>query len=315
MAAAPKPKRGEAIPIDWGALVGLRLRARAVAEGVYAGAHRSTRRGPGVEFGGHRPYVSGDDLRFLDRRSMLRHDRLMIRQFETETDRALWLVVDATASMAFRGTGAPGAKLAYAAVCAAGLARIALASGDPVGLEWIGGHGVRPLPATAGREGFERVLGALESAAAGGDARFDDAAVERALAPVARRARRGSTIVLLSDLLDLPPRARAAFCALATAPGVPGAGRTLVVVRVLDPVEADLSFDGTVRLRAMEGDHVVEADVATVRAEYQARLEAIASGWERELEARGGRLVRAVSRDEPADVVRRVVQAVAEAHR
>jgi hypothetical protein len=56
--------------IDWGSLAPLRLRARVVAEGVYAGAHRSARRGAGVEFGGHRPYVPGDDLRWLDRASI-----------------------------------------------------------------------------------------------------------------------------------------------------------------------------------------------------------------------------------------------------
>ena len=109
------------LPIDWGELVPLRLRARVVAEGVYAGAHRSVRKGAGVEFGGHRQYVPGDDLRFIDRRSLLRHDRLMLREFETETDRALWLCVDASASMAYRGEGAPGAKLAYAGLLAAAL--------------------------------------------------------------------------------------------------------------------------------------------------------------------------------------------------
>lgn len=36
--------------VDWGSLAPLRLRARLVAEGVYAGSHRSARRGSGVEF-------------------------------------------------------------------------------------------------------------------------------------------------------------------------------------------------------------------------------------------------------------------------
>src|ERR1700745_1820346 len=98
------------LALDWGSLAPLRLRARLVAEGVYAGSHRSARRGAGVEFGGHRQYVPGDDLRWLDRRSLLLHDRLLVRQFETETDRALRLVVDATASMGYRGREAPAAK-------------------------------------------------------------------------------------------------------------------------------------------------------------------------------------------------------------
>ena len=50
----------------------------------------------------------------LDVRSLLRHDHLLVRQFETETDRALRLVVDATASMGYRGTTAPASKIAWA---------------------------------------------------------------------------------------------------------------------------------------------------------------------------------------------------------
>ena len=301
------PSASARIPIDWGSLVPLRLRSKTIAEGVYAGMHRSVPRGPGVEFGGHRPYTPGDDLRFIDRRSLLRHDRLMVREFETETDRALWMVVDATASMSYRGPDAPGAKVAYAAVCAAGMARVALASGDPVGLSWIGGDGVRPLPAMGGREAFERVLGTLEGAGAAGDAAGDDQAMDRALMPIARRARRGATVVLFSDLLDLPPGALQSFVALATG------GRTPVVVWVLDPAEAALSFTGNVRLRALEGDVVVEADADAVRATYLERLKAIGDGWQRELTARGGRFVACTSGDDPATVVRRVVRSLGEA--
>lgn len=301
----PAPKRAArpAFPIDWGALAPLRLTARAVADGVFAGMHRSIRKGPGVEFGGQRPYVPGDDLRFFDRRALLRHDRLMIREFETETDRAVWLCIDASASMAWRGPKAPGAKLAYAALLAAAAARVAVASGDPVGLAWIGGEDTRDLPAVAGREGYERLLGALESAAGAQDLSGDEAAVERALAPVARKARRGSVIVLISDLLDLPGRALAAFGALATG------GRALIAVQVLDPAEAVLDFKGHVRLRAVEGGAVVEADADAVRAEYQARLAAIAASWERELTGRGGRLIRATTADDATEVVRAIVGA------
>jgi len=299
----------KAFPIDWGALAPLRLKARAVAEGVYAGQHRSFRKGAGVEFGGQRPYVPGDDLRFFDRRALLRHDRLMVREFETETDRALWLCLDATASMSYRGDGAPGAKLAFAGLVAAALARVAVISGDPVGLAWIGGAGVHGLPPMAGREAFERIVGSIEGAAAAGDASADDAAVGRALAPVGRRARRGSVIVLLSDFLDLPPRALASFAALATG------GRALVAVRVLDPAERDLAFSGTVRLRALEGGAVVEADADAVRAAYRERLAGVAGAWADELEARGGRFVDAVTSDPATEVVRAILLAAAEARR
>ena len=289
--------------LDWGSLAPLRLRARLVAEGVYAGAHRSARRGAGVEFGGHRPYTPGDDLRWLDRRSLLRHDRLLVRQFETETDRALRLVVDATASMGYRGESAPGAKLAFSALCAAALARIAIGSGDPVGLTYFGGDGPsRSLPVSSGREAFERVVASLEGATAGGDAQVDREVLDRGLGGVARAARRGSIVVVLSDLVDLPDEAAQSIAAVASR------GRVLIVVQTLDPDEATFPFDGTVRLRALEGNVVVETDMEA-KDRYLAAMAALQREWEEALVARGARLIRATTSDDPVRVVRNILEA------
>ena len=290
--------------IDWGSLAPLRLRARAVAEGVYAGMHRSARRGAGVEFGGYREYTPGDDLRWLDRRSFLRHDRLVVRQFETETDRALRLVVDATSSMAYRGATAPGAKIAWCALVAAALTRVALASGDPVGLTFLGGTNAPGLPRSSGREQFERVLAALESVQAGGDAQLDRKLLDEALEALARTSRRGTVIVVLSDLLDLPADAETRIAALGSQ------GRVLCVVQTLDPDEALFPFEGTVRLRAMEGSFVVETDAETTRERYLAALEAARANWETALLQRGGRFLRATTADDPVRVVREILEAV-----
>jgi uncharacterized protein (DUF58 family) len=291
--------------IDWGELAPLRLRAREAAEGVYAGMHRSARRGSGVEFGGHREYLPGDDLRWLDRRSLLRHDRLVVRQFETETERALCLLVDASASMAFRGPGAPGAKLAFASVVAAALARIAIASGDPVSLAFLGGaRDLRPVPRAGGREQFERIVASLEAAEPGGDARTSGVLLERALQSVAQATRKGAILVVLSDLVDLPDGAAARVAELASR------GRILVVVETLDPSESAFPYRGTVRLRALEGDLVVETDADTTRDRYLAALASLSAEWERALIGRGGRLVRAATSDAAVKVVRDVVDAV-----
>jgi uncharacterized protein (DUF58 family) len=290
--------------IDWGELAPLRLRARHVAEGVYAGMHRSARRGAGVEFGGFREYVVGDDLRWLDRRSLLRHDRLVVRQFETETDRAVCLLVDASASMGFRGPDAPGAKLAFAAVVAAALARIALAGGDPVSLTFLGGERAAPIPRSSGREQFERVVAALESVQPAGDAPGDVAMLDRALQQLARTTRRGAIVVVLSDLLDLPPAAADRVSALASH------GRALAVVQTLSPAEARFPFSGTVRLRALEGGAVVETDADTTRDEYLAALAELTQRYEETIVRRGGRFLGALTSDDPVGVVRTVVQSL-----
>ena len=193
----------------------------------------------------------------------------MVKQFETETDRALRLVIDATASMGYRGAKAPGAKLAWAAVVAAALAHLAGSSGDPVGLTYFGGgDDTRSVPVAAGREAFERIVGSLEAATAGGDARFDAKVIDRALGGIARSARRGSIVVILSDLLDLPEVAADRIAAVATG------GRVVVVVQLLDPDEATFPFEGTLRLKALEGA-VVETDAEATRAQYLQALAAL----------------------------------------
>lgn len=245
--------------------------------------------------------MPGDDLRWLDRHALMRHGRLLIREFETETDRTLRLVVDASASMAYRSETAPGAKLAYASVLAAALARIAVAGGDPVALDWIAGEERHPLPALGGREAFERIVSALEMVQPGGDASFDTKAVDRAFAAVARHARRGSIIVLFSDFIDLPPETLERFAALGSL------GRSLIAVRILDPMEANFSFDGPVLLRSSEGNVVVETDAVAARAGYLEALEKIAKVWDARLSAAGGRLVRAVTTDDAVSVVREIV--------
>jgi uncharacterized protein (DUF58 family) len=290
--------------IDWGELAPLQLRARQVAEGVYAGMHRSARRGAGVEFGGYREYVPGDDLRWLDRRSLLRHERLVVRQFETETDRALCLLVDASASMGFRGPSAPGAKLAFAALVAAALARIALSSGDPVSLSFFGGDRAAPIPRSAGRDQFERIVAGLETVQPGGDALADAGMLDRALQSLSRATRRGAIVVVLSDLLDLPSDAVDRISALASG------GRVLAVVQTLDPAEAAFPFVGTVRLRAMEGGAVVETDAETTRDRYLAALAALTRTWEDTVMVRGGRFLRASSKDDPVHVVRAIAQSI-----
>jgi uncharacterized protein (DUF58 family) len=299
-----KARPGIRRAVDWGELAPLRLRARQVAEGIYAGLHRSVLRGAGVEFGGYREYVAGDDLRWLDRRSLLRHERLVVRQFETETDRALCLLVDASASMGFRGPRAPAAKLAFAAVLAAALARVALANGDPVSLTFLAGENGAPIGRSSGREQFERILDAFESMRPWGDVGVSPAALDRTLQSLARGSRKGAIVAVFSDLLDWPAGAADRVAQLASS------GRLLTVVQTLDPAEVDFPFEGTVRLRALEGDWVVETDAATTRDQYLAALAALTGQWRDVVTRRGGRFLTTTTTNAPIAVVRDIVKAI-----
>lgn len=295
-----------------GRLGNLRLRARAVAEGVWSGPHKSRRRGAGIEFGEKRAYAPGDDLRWLDRRSLLALDRLVVRQFETETDRALRVVVDGTASMAFAGvSGERPSKFEVAALLAAALARLAVRGGDPFGLVLLGGAEraeaggdlpLRNLPVRAGKEAWERLVELLEGTTPAGDVTTNTHLAERAYGLLLRGARRGSLLVVLSDLLDRDPEQERLLFGLA------GNGRVLLVVRLLDPDERRFPFTGPTELRAAEGELVRAAD-PSVAAGYEAALREDDARLRQELEARGGRLVLATTNEDPVDIVRRVLDA------
>ena len=60
-------------------LANLQLFARTVMEGFTTGQHASPHKGFSVEFAEHRPYMPGDDLRYLDWRIAGRADRWVVK--------------------------------------------------------------------------------------------------------------------------------------------------------------------------------------------------------------------------------------------
>src|SRR6185436_15320651 len=134
--------------------------------------------------------------------------------------------------------GAMGSKFDFAALVLAALTRVTLAGSDTVSLDWLSGTDRRPLPATGGPEAFERLVDALEGATPDGDMEREPEALERALALVSRRARRGAVLVVASDFLDLPRGAPERIAALSTG------GRVVIGLSVLDPAEASFPFQG-----------------------------------------------------------------------
>ena len=110
----------------------LELRARMVMEGFWKGIHRSPYHGFSVEFSEYRPYVRGDDPRFIDWKVMARNDRAYIKKFEDETNLRAHLLLDRSRSMTYRS--GEYSKADYAATFAATLAYFLMGQQDAVGL-------------------------------------------------------------------------------------------------------------------------------------------------------------------------------------
>src|SRR5690606_19505544 len=65
------------------------IASQKVFAGKLKGERRSKKRGESVEFADHRPYVVGDDLRFIDWNIFGRLDRLFLKMFLEEEDLSL----------------------------------------------------------------------------------------------------------------------------------------------------------------------------------------------------------------------------------
>lgn len=132
------------------------LVSRKRGSGVRAGQRRSNRRGQSQEFADHRPYVPGDDLRFLDWHLYGRLDALWVKLFEEEEDRVVHLLLDSSASM-------QGDKLDVARKIAAALGFVALGHHDRVAVAGLTDKLASYAPPRRGRRSTHALFATLEA--------------------------------------------------------------------------------------------------------------------------------------------------------
>jgi uncharacterized protein (DUF58 family) len=171
----------------------LSIVSRRVATGRAKGERRSFRKGAGVEFQDYRPYVTGDDFRYVDWNIYSRLDKLLLKLFVEEEDLCLHLLVDGSASM---GVGRPP-KLDYALQVAAALGYISLTNLERVALARFSGELAHMLRPRRGRGQILPLLQFLSTIEAAGPTNLNACLVSYAL-----RSRTSGVAVVLTDLLD-----------------------------------------------------------------------------------------------------------------
>ncbi|HSJ64729.1 MAG TPA: DUF58 domain-containing protein [Gemmatimonadaceae bacterium] len=259
------------------------------------GTHVSRLTGASPEFTAYRPYRQGDDPRRLDWKLLARTDRAFLRITSDRATVGTVFVVDASASMAFPEPGRD--KWALAVRIAVGLAAVALASGDPVGLV-ISGERVRLAPPRTRRGTVGELARLLGETEPGGAAALTDA-VDRA--PHVPR------VVLVSDFLgaDGQTLLRAARARLAAGDDVQAVH--VVAREELDPPErAVLAVDP-------ERPTVERALGEETRAGYLAAFGVWREQLARDWRAAGAALHPVVTGEDPATAVRRIAHAALEA--
>src|SRR5262245_49612721 len=187
-------------PAQLSRLGSLPIKARVIVEGALSGLHRASVHGSSVEFSEHKEYSPGDELRHIDWRAYAKVDRYYVKQYEQESQLTVYLVLDASASMAFAGGGL--AKLEYAGLALAALAYLVIQQGDKVGLLACGDHAIETLVPPRGRTThLHDLLSVMDQLMTkGGVGDESPAAALNRIAELARRRR--CLIVLASDLFD-----------------------------------------------------------------------------------------------------------------
>lgn len=246
-------------------LESLEIISRRLRRGRFRGERRSVRRGASVEFADHRPYGTGDDLRFLDWSLYARLRILMTKLYHDEEDLAVHLVLDRSASMDF---GDP-TKALHAKRVVAALGYVALLGQNRVSLWSPGEGGDVELRDLRSPRNAERLLDAIEKAPIGGTSGLDE--------PLRRWAgtrRPRGVLILASDLLHrdgawehMKPLVRG--------------GLEPYCVRILTPEEVSPTIEGDLRLVDSEDATGVDVSVTPkllrlyqeARTDYDRRLD------------------------------------------
>ena len=236
-------------------LDGLKVRARAVVEGVLSGLHKSNLQGQSVEFAQHKEYAPGDELRHLDWKALARFDKYYIKRYEHETNLRSALVVDASGSMGY-GSGTL-TKLDVARTLAGALAYLLVRQQDAAGVSVLAGNTVSDVPPRSSASHLTAVLDTLEAVRAEGPTNLFGAADH-----LAEKLPRRALVMVFSDLFDDRADALARVLALRARK------HDVAVFHLVDPAELTFPFDDPTLFLSMEDDRRIEVHPREIKQSY-----------------------------------------------
>lgn len=224
-------------------LIPVTRRVSGLLHGDYSGLlHRA-----GSELGDTRRYTEGDDVRRIDWPATARTNETQVHDTIADHELEVWLVVDATPSMAF-GT-ARTMKYRLACDVAGAIGYLICQSGNRLGCV-IAGSTERVTP-RSGIDHLAVVLAAIERAGHTGSAGGADPAMALAM-PMSPRTRRG-LVVVVSDFLDAEwPRELSRLTQR----------HDVIAIAVADPREFTLPDVGVIDIQDSETGRVMSVDTS-----------------------------------------------------
>jgi uncharacterized protein (DUF58 family) len=255
-------------------IANLELTAKTVVDGFISGLHRSPDFGFSQEFAEYRPYVPGDDLRYVDWNVFARADRLYLKRYRGETNTRVTILLDRSASMSFRSSGV--SKIDYARFLAASLAYLAHRQRDAVGFIGFDDE-VRDYVEPSSRQGtWLKVLHGISHAEPGNLTDF-----AKPFFLFQDLMRRRGIVIVLSDFFAPPAEV------VRTVAPLRHRGNDVVLFHILDPAEIRPELAGPRLLIDMETGQELEVSPEYASSSYREKINAHLAALRAESEGAG----------------------------
>jgi uncharacterized protein (DUF58 family) len=252
----------------------MELVAKTVVDGFVAGLHRSPDFGFSQEFAEYRAYTPGDDLRHVDWNVFARTERAYLKRYRGETNTAVHVLLDVSASMGF----ASGAvkKIDYAKFLASAIVYLAHLQRDSASLIVFHEELANFVPASSRSGQLMRLLHAVDQAAVAKKTNY-----ERLLFELQQFLKRRGITVLISDFFDRPE------AIIRTVEPLRFRGNEVILFHVLDPGEIEPALGDAPLLVDMETGEALETTRDYAHSEYKPRMAAHIAELRERAEAAG----------------------------
>ncbi len=229
--------------------------SRKILQGKLHGERRSKRRGQSVEFADYRPYVAGDDLRFVDWNIYGRLEQLFLKLFLEEQDLTVHIVVDGSASMS---VGEPSKEL-FIKKLAAALGYVSLVNNNRVSISFFADGIKGQLANMRGRNYLHQMAEYLLTTDCDGFSDFDSSCRQLAAGRIG-----SGVMIVLSDFLFKEGYDSGLRRLI-------GGHYDLYAIQVLSAQELTPDLSGELKLIDVEDTDVAEITVSAALTKYYKR--------------------------------------------
>ena len=265
------PRNKYFVPDKLARLGNMQLLARTVVEGYISGLHQSPFKGHSTEFASYRQYLPGDDLKHFDWKVYARTDKRYVREYEEETNMTCTLLVDSSASMAYRSEPDGISKFEYACYLSAALTYLMVQQRDQVGLVLFGEQVRERYPTRSSPAHMKFILDRLEEMEPSGET-----GISGALHAIATSLNQRGLVIVISDLIDNQD------AVLNALQHFRHDRHEVIVFNIFDEAEIEFPFSGLTEFRDLETNQKMQLRPEVVKEAYKEKFDAFVERYRRD---------------------------------